>query len=44
MARVHGRRVESTLSGFKGQLEHRISIKGGLFAYQISLMMEGLNV
>jgi len=34
----------ATLSGFKGQLEQRIGISGGLFAYQISVMVEGLDV
>ena len=30
---LHGRSVECALIGFKGQLEQRIGISGGLFAY-----------
>ena len=34
----------AALSGFKGQLEQRIGIRGGLFANQISVMVKGLVV
>ena len=34
----------AALSSFEGNLEQRIGIRGGLFAYQISVMVEGLDV
>jgi len=34
----------AALSGIKGQLEQRVGIRGGLFAYEVSVMVEGLDV
>ena len=34
----------AALSGIKGQLEQKVDIRGGLFAYEISMMVEGLDV
>ena len=31
-------------AGIKGQLEQRVGIRGGLFAYEVSMMVEGLDV
>ena len=34
----------AALSTFKVHVEQKIGIRGGLFAYQISVMVEGLDV
>ena len=32
------------LSGIKGQLEQRVGFRSGLFAYEVTVIVEGLDI